>query len=79
MSKTSLIITEISITSGATASIGFDVNGEKISIKVPKEIKAYFDDQFSRPKPTKLQTKRYVTLMNLMRAAYLKRREDTNK
>ncbi len=71
-----LSITEVTIVSGKTSRIYLDIDGRKVGITVPAELKAYFDAQFSRPNPTPQQKKKYATLMNLMRAAYLQGKAD---
>jgi hypothetical protein len=72
-------ITEITFTSGKKATIEFDLDGRRVSIPVAGEVKAYFDAQFSRASPTALQRKRYATIMNLLRAAYIAGRESAGK
>jgi hypothetical protein len=64
-------ITEVTVISGKTSKINFDLNGKRVSIPVSAEVKARFDEQFSRSRPTQAFEKRYATLINLMRAAYL--------
>jgi len=76
MASTTISITEVTVVSGKTAKINFDLNGQKVSITVPAEVKAHFDEQFSRPNPTPLQKKKYVTVMNLLRAAYMQGKKD---
>lgn len=65
-------ITEMTIISGKTKYIKITVNGQEIKIPVDESVYAYFAEQFSRPNPTALQKKRFATVMNLLRAAYLK-------
>jgi hypothetical protein len=55
------------------ATINFDLDGRKVSVPIDAEVKAYFNSQFVRPNPTPEQRKRFSTVMNLLRAAYLKR------
>ena len=50
--------------------IELKIGREIAQIWVTPEVKAYFNQQFVRSNPTELQKKRYVTMMNLMRAAY---------
>ena len=50
--------------------IELKIGREVTQIWVTPEVKAYFNQQFVRGNPTELQKKRYVTMMNLMRAAY---------
>jgi hypothetical protein len=72
-------VTEVTITSGRRATIRFSLDGKEVSIPVSAEIKAYFDEQFSRPNPTHHQKKRYSTVMNLLRAAYLAGKSDVGR
>jgi hypothetical protein len=72
-------ITEITFTTGRQAKIEFDLDGRRVSIPVTGEIKAYFDAQFSRSNPTPLQRRKYATVMNLLRAAYLAGRADAKR
>jgi len=79
MSKTThYSIAEITVTSGKTDQISFILDDRKIKITIPCEVKAYFDAQFSRQNPTPAQRKKYSTLMNLMRAAYLQGKKDAS-
>ena len=74
--KITFTIAEVTIESGKTATVNFDLDGKHIRIPVDEDVKAYFNDQFVRPKPTKLQSKRFATVMNILRAAYRKGLED---
>ncbi len=69
-------ISEVTVTSGAQSALTLHIDGQLVKITVPTELKAYFDAQFSRPNPTKLQSQKYTTLMNLMKAAYLQGKND---
>jgi len=69
-------ITEVTITTGKTATIQFRVNGVPVTVSVPADLKAYFTEQFSRPNPTANQKRRYATVMRLLEAAYTKGVED---
>jgi hypothetical protein len=64
-------ITEMTISTGKKATIVFNLDGKKVRIPIDAEIKAYFNEQFVREKPSALQRKRFSTVMNLLRAAYL--------
>ncbi len=68
--KINISITEITVSTGKLASIELHIDDKKVTIPVPSEIRADFNNQFSRPNPTPLQRKKYGTLMALMRAAY---------
>ena len=74
--EVNISLTEITITSGKKATITFDLDSRKVSVPIDAEVKAYFDSQFVRSNPTPQQRKRFSTLMNLLRAAYLKGRDD---
>ena len=65
-------ITEITIRSGKQDYIHFQIDGRRVEVPVDSEIKAYFNAQFVREKPTKEQRKKFATVTNIMRAAYLK-------
>jgi hypothetical protein len=45
-------ITEVTVVSGKTARIQFDLDGSKVSMVVPIEVSAHVDEQFSRKNPT---------------------------
>jgi hypothetical protein len=74
--EVNISVTEITIRSGRTATITFDLDGRRVSVPVDAEVKAYFDSQFVRSNPTSQQRKRFSTLMNLLRAAYRKGLDD---
>lgn len=65
-----MVIQETRVTVGRTANINFDIDGERVSLKVPTEIKAHFMEQFVRNNPTALQRRKYATVMSLIREAY---------
>ncbi len=50
--------------------IELKLNGKFVRVYVENDVKAHFDEQFVREKPSVLQKKKYTTLMNLMNAAY---------
>lgn len=72
-------VTEVTVVSGKTSKIKVKIDGKDVAITVPSDVKAHFDEQFSRPNPTHQQKKKYATLMSLMRAAYLQGQEDAEK
>jgi hypothetical protein len=72
-------MTEVTVISGKTTKLNLIINDQKVSITIPVELKAYFDDQFSRPNPSALQKKKYATVMNLMKAAYIQGQRDARK
>ncbi|MBE0544376.1 MAG: hypothetical protein IH623_23795 [Verrucomicrobia bacterium] len=77
--QVSVSITEVTHISGKTTKIVIVIDEKKVTITVPVEIKAFFDSQFSRPNPSALQKKKYATVMNLMKAAYLQGRADAKE
>lgn len=74
-----ITITEYSVSSPTGSTIDLTINDQRVSIPVSSDVKTYFKEQFSRPNPTPLQRKRFATLMNIVRAAYLKGLEDGSK
>ena len=71
--EVNISVTEITIKSGKTATINFDLDSRRVSVPVDAEVKAYFNSQFVRSNPTSQQRKRFSTLMDVLRAAYLQR------
>jgi hypothetical protein len=71
-----LSITKVTVTTVETSKLHIDIDGVRIGIDISAEVKAYFDQQFSRPNPTPQQKRKYATIMNLMRAAYLQGKMD---
>ena len=69
-------VTEVSVSSGKKKAIRVKINDRDVHIPVDEAVYAYFNEQFTRPTPTPQQKKRFATLMNLLRAAYLKGHED---
>jgi ribosomal protein L6P/L9E len=65
-------ITEVTVVSGKKKSIKVNIDGHDVHIPVDEGVYAYFQDQFSRVNPTQLQRKKFGTVMNLLRAAYIK-------
>ena len=57
-------------------SIRVPINKRIVSIPVPDDIYAYWHEQFVRQNPTVAQRKRFKTLLNVLRAAYLTGRSD---
>ena len=72
-------ITEVTISTGKMRPITVTIDGQQVRIPVDSEIRAYFNEQFTRQNPSKLQRKRYVTLMNLISAAYKQGKADAKK
>lgn len=65
-------VTEVTITSEKKKNIRIPVDGTDILIPVDETVYAYFHEQFLRENPTPLQRKRYATITNILREAYLK-------
>ena len=72
-------LTEVTVVSGKTKNIRVNINGKNVFIPVDENVYAYFQDQFSREHPSALQRKKFATVMNLLRAAYLKGLSDGAK
>lgn len=72
-------ITEVTISTGKTAYVEFLSDDKKIRVEIPAELNAFFKSQFLRANPTPAFKQRYVTLMNLMRAAYKQGLADAKK
>lgn len=72
-------VTEVTIVSGKKKNIKVNIDGVNVHIPVDEGVYAYFHDQFSREYPTALQRKKFATIMNLLRAAYVKGVSDGGK
>jgi len=48
------------------------VDDRRVAIPVAPEVKAYWEEQFFRTNPSRLQQRRWATLMSVVRAAYKK-------
>jgi len=72
-------VAEVTLTKGKKKSIRINVDGQNVNIPVDEQIYAYFNEQFLRPNPTNIQRKRFVTIMNVLRSAYLKGVDDGRK
>ncbi len=80
--KREIRVTEVTITEGAAArqaTIHVIIDDRKIEIPVAPEVRAHWEEQFFRANPTPPQKKRWATLMNVVRAAYKKGRDDAAK
>jgi hypothetical protein len=66
-----MTITEVTMVSGKTKYIRIKLDGKDVRIPIDEAIYAYFKSQFSRDNPTSNQKKRFATLMQLLKAAYL--------
>lgn len=74
--KISVRVFEASIESGKTKDIRVNIDGNDVRIPVDETVYAYFNEQFLRSNPTALQRKKFATILNVLRAAYLKGRKD---
>ncbi len=74
--KVTVNITEVTVSMGNPAHVDVNIDGQMVRIPVSAEVKAYFNEQFVRPNPTPAQRKKFATVMNLLRAAYLKGKHD---
>jgi len=77
--KTTISVTEVTIVTGKTKSIRLNLDGRIVNVPVDESVYAYFKDQFLRENPTQLQKKRFATIMNVLRAAYVKGISDGKK
>ena len=72
-------VTEVTVVTGKKNRIRVNINGLDVHIPADQGVYAYFHEQFSRAQPTELQRKKFATIMNLLRAAYLKGVSDGEK
>lgn len=72
-------IAEYTFSSGKKKNIHLNVDGKTIQIPVEADVYAYCQEQFVRKNPTGQQSKKFGTLMNIVRAAYLKGLADGNE
>ncbi len=77
--ETSFSITEITVLKGKKKVIRIILDGKSIAIPVDEAVNAYFNEQFCRQNPTPLQRKKFGTIINILRAAYLKGLKDGKK
>lgn len=70
--EVTISVAEVTLTKGKKKSIRINVDGQNVNIPVDEQIYAYFNEQFLRPNPTNIQRKRFATIMNVLRSAYLK-------
>ena len=71
--------TELTIVTGRMKTIRVNVDGVNVDIPVEEDVYAYFNEQFRRNNPTAIQKRKFTTIKNLLRAAYLKGVEDGQK
>ena len=69
-------ITEVTMVSGKTKYIQINLDGNAARIPIDEAIYAYYKSQFFRDNPTSNQKKRFATLMQLLKAAYLHGRKE---
>lgn len=72
-------ISEFTFISGKKKNVKISVDGKDVLIPVDEGVYAYFREQFLRQNPTQQQRKRFATVMNVLRAAYLKGVSDGKK
>ncbi len=77
--EVTISVAEVTLTKGKKKSIRINVDGQNVNIPVDEQIYAYFNEQFLRPNPTNIQRKRFATIMNILRSAYLKGVNDGRK
>ncbi len=66
-------IAEVTVTAaGRKKNIKVNIDGTDVLIPIDETVFAYFHEQFLRDNPTPLQRKRFATIMNVIREAYLK-------
>lgn len=69
-------VSEEVLFTGDSSDIHVRVDSRDVRIPISRELKAYFKEQFVRSSPSRAQRGRWATLMNLLRAAYRKGRND---
>ena len=77
--KITIQFSEVTITSGKMKSIRIKIDGKDVYIPVDEAVYAYFEEQFLRKNPTPLQRKKFATITNVLRSAYIKGIEDAQK
>ncbi len=77
--KVTVSVAEVTFIKGRQKSIRIFVDGQNVNVPVGENVYAYFDEQFLRKNPSPLQQKRFATIMNVLRAAYLKGISDGSK
>jgi hypothetical protein len=77
--QTHISITEVTILTGRKKAFKIDINGSQVSIPVDESLFTNYLNQFSRPNPTVQQKQRFLTLMNLIRAAYIQGQKDASQ
>ena len=69
----------INVLGGKRKDLNLIVDGVEIRIPVDAELFAHFQEKFVREHPSAKQKHAYVTVMNLMKTAYLQGCEDGKK
>lgn len=72
-------VAEISFDEGPKQNIKINIDGKNVRIPVDASVFAYFREQFWREHPTGPQRRRFATMTNVTRAAYLKGYADGKK
>jgi hypothetical protein len=70
--EVTISVTEITVVQGKKKSVRINIDGQTVNVPVDESVFTYFKEQFIRENPTPLQKKRFATVMNVLRAAYLK-------
>ena len=77
--EVTISVSEFTFVSGKKKNVRIKHDGSDVLIPVDEGVYAYFREQFLRQNPTSLQRKRFSTIMNVLRAAYLKGVADGKK
>ena len=72
----SVQITQVTFVSGKTKDIRIEVYDKTVLIPVAESIYTFWREQFLKKTNTQQQKDRFTTMMNVVRAAYLKGLED---
>jgi len=72
MGNITVNVTEVTMTGGRKKGIRINVDGNNVVIPVDEAIYVYFTEQFLRDNPTAMQRRKFATIMNILRSAYLK-------
>ena len=76
MTTINVSVFQASFGDGKQKHVRVRIDGKEVQIPVDESVYAYFHEQFLRKTPTPLQEKRFATVMNVLRAAYLKGVQD---
>ncbi|MFH1830173.1 MAG: hypothetical protein ABH871_05300 [Pseudomonadota bacterium] len=79
VNKVNIEISEVTILEGKSKTIDVKVNDKVVHVPMDKAVYAYFKEQFLRKNPTAQQRKKFATIMNVLRSAYIKGLSDGKK